>query len=65
MTKLGAMLYNDGINDGIERGIERGERQKLQELAKTVYQKGVPIDKIAELFDESIELISDLIKNLN
>lgn len=65
MTRLGAMLYNDGINDGIERGIERGERQKLQELVKTVYQKGFSVDKIAELFNESVELISELIKDFN
>ena len=65
MTRLGAMLYNDGIKDGIECGIECGERQKLQELVETVYQKGLSVDKIAELFNESVEHISELIKDFN
>lgn len=61
MTKLGAMLYNDGVNDGIKDG----ERQKLQELVESVYQKGFSVEKIAELFNESVELISELIKDFN
>ena len=61
MTRLGAMLYNDGIEDGIECG----ERQKLQELVETVYQKGLSVDKIAELFNESVEHISELIKDFD
>lgn len=37
MTKLGAMLYNDGVKDGIKDG----ERLKLQELVESVYQKRI------------------------
>lgn len=56
MTRLGAMLYNDGIGTG--------ERQKLKELVKTVYQKGMSMEKISELFNESIECIAELIKEI-
>ena len=56
MTRLGAMLYNGGIGTG--------ERQKLKELVKTVYQKGMSMEKISELFNESIECIAELIKEI-
>lgn len=64
LTTLGAILYNDGIKDGFEQGIEQGAKNKLQKLAANALHKGMSVEQIAELFGESVELISELTKDL-
>ena len=68
MTRLGAMLYEDGIEVGIERGIERGieqgERQKLKTLIGKKIKRGYTVDEIADVLEEDVDEIRQLIAEL-
>ena len=58
MTRLGQMLYNDGIAEGIEKGIEQGTMREMlrgiQVLVKTCKEFGaakeVAVDKVMANF---------------
>lgn len=60
MTRLGAMLYEDGI----EVGIERGERQKLKTQIEKKIRKGYTAGEIAEMLEEDAEEIRQVIAEL-
>ena len=64
MTRLGAMLYEDGIEVGIERGIERGEKQKLKMLIEKKMKKGYTVSEIADILEEDVEVIRQVIEEL-
>lgn len=53
MTRLGQMIYDDGM----ERGIERGSIEKLTELIIRRMQKGDTPEQIAELLEEDVTMI--------
>ena len=52
MCKALEDLYNDGV--------ELGERQKLKELVGKKLEKGFSVDEIAEMLEESVEIIREL-----
>ena len=56
MTRLGAMLYEDGI--------ERGEKQKLKALIGKKLKKGFTVDEIADMLEEDIEEVRQLTMEL-
>ena len=60
MTRLGAMLYEDGI--GV--GIERGERQKLKTQIEKKMKKGYTVAEIADLLEEDVEVVRQISKEL-
>ena len=41
--------YERGVSQGIEQGIERGIEQNQRSVILKVYQKGYPIEEIADL----------------
>lgn len=53
MTRLGQMIYDDGM----ERGMERGSIEKLTELVIRRMQKGDTPEQIAEFLGEDVTLI--------
>lgn len=57
MTRLGQMIYDDGMERGIERGIERGSIEKLTELVIRRMQKGDTPEQIAEFLEEDVTMI--------
>ena len=54
----------DLFNDGVEQGIEQGKRQNLRMLVDKKLKKGYSVDEIADLFEENIEVIQELVKEL-
>ena len=72
MTRLGTMLYEDGIEvgmeremeRGMERGIERGEKQKLKSLIDKKLKRGYAVDEIADMLEEDVEEVRQLITEL-
>lgn len=60
MTRLGAMLYRDGIEDGIERG----ERQKLETLVVKKVRKGCSVEVIADMLEEDVEVIRQMVQEI-
>jgi len=54
----------DLYNDGVEQGIELGERQKLKELVGKKLTKGYSVDEIAEMLEESVEIIREFVNEL-
>lgn len=56
MTRLGQMIFDDGM----ECGIERGAIEKLAELVIKRMQKGDTPEQIAELLDEDITRIREI-----
>ena len=50
----------DLYNDGVEQGIERGERKKLKTQVMKKMQKGCSVEMIADMLEESVEIIREL-----
>ena len=64
MTRLGQMIYDDGlakgIEQGIEKGTERGAAEKLAELVVRKIKKGYQPEETAEMLEEDLELIKKI-----
>ena len=56
MTRLGQMIFDDGV----EQGIERGSLEKLTELVVKRMQKGDTAEQIAELLEEDLSCIQKI-----
>ena len=56
--------FEDGRKEGREEGIGLGENKKLRELVEKKVKKGLSISEIADMFEESLDKIEDIIKNL-
>lgn len=50
--------------EGREEGIAEGERKKLKELIRKKLAKGKTVDEIADMLEESVETIEELMKDL-
>lgn len=61
MTKLGQML----VNDGREEGRIEGEKSKLSNMIQKKLAKGNSISEIADILEETEEVIESLIKEYN
>lgn len=61
-------LYNDGVNEGISQGISQGimlgEENHLLKQMKAKISKGMKLEEIAEVLEESIETITELMKKI-
>lgn len=55
----------EGVALGRKQGVALGERKKLKELVKKQTLKGASPEQIAALFDEDIQLVEELIKELS
>ena len=55
----------DLYNDGVERGREQGERQKLKSMVKKKVQKGYSVEAIADMLEEDVETIQELVDELS
>lgn len=55
----------DLFNDGVEQGIEQGIRQNLKMLVDKKLKKGYSVDEIADILEESVGLIQELVNELN
>ena len=53
-------LYNDGVNEGILLG----EENHLLKLIRAKLEKGMKIEEIAEVLEESVETITELMKKI-
>ena len=60
MTRLGQMIWEDGIAEGELRGIEKTLIQKV----KIKLEKGKTVEEIADDLEESTEKIVELINTL-
>ena len=56
--------FEDGRKEGREEGIGLGENKKLRELVEKKVKKGLSISEIADMLEESLDKIEDIIKNL-
>ena len=56
--------YDDGRKLGREEGIELGEYKKLREQVEKKMKKGLSVSEIAEIFEESIDKIEEIVKGL-
>lgn len=54
-------LYNEGIAIGEERGVEIGEQKKAKEMAISLAQEGMSIEKIAEIAKVNVQLVQQWI----
>ena len=68
MCKALEELYKDGVNEGISQGISQGilvgEEKQLLKLIHAKVSKGMPVEEIADLLEESVEKITELMKKL-
>lgn len=60
-----ALGRKEGIALGRKEGVTLGERKKLKELVKKQTLRGTSPEQIAALFDEDIQLVEELIKELS
>jgi len=56
---------DDLYHDGFEQGIEQGEDRKLMEQVQKKLQKGCTIPEIAEMLEESEEVIEKVVNRLS
>lgn len=54
-----------GLAEGKAEGMELGSRAKLRELTQKKLEKGLLPEEIAELFEEDVEIIRSLAKEIN
>ena len=54
----------EGIEQGIEQGLALGANQKLRSLVQKKRAKGHSVDEIADMLEESIETIEEVIGEL-
>ena len=52
--------HDAGIKQGIEQGFEKGIEQRNLEIAKKMFEKGMPKEEIAEFTNLSIDQIDNL-----
>lgn len=64
MTRLGQMLVNDGIAQGITQGITQGIIQNRMELVKKKLVKGLTVEEIADVLEETVESVKELIAKI-
>lgn len=60
MCKALEDLYNDGVNEGMLAG----EENHLLKLIRSKLSKGMKVEEIAEILEESVEKITELMKKL-
>ena len=49
---------------GIEYGVSKGAKMKLVELVKKKLAKGYNVEEIAEMLEETVEAIEEIVKEL-
>lgn len=53
-----------GMEKGVEKGIEKGMRSKLIEIVKKKLAKNLSVEEIAEILEEPIEFIQEIVEEL-
>ena len=48
-----------GIERGMKRGIEKGELKKAREVAISLAETGMPVEKISELVKVSVKIVCE------
>lgn len=56
--------FEDGRKEGREEGISLGEDKKLKELVEKKVKKGHTISEIADMLEEELEIIKEIVKSL-
>lgn len=54
----------DAFEDGRKEGISLGEDKKLKELVEKKVKKGHTISEIADMLEEELEIIKEIVKSL-
>ena len=54
----------EGIEEGRKEGIELGEYKKLREQVEKKLKKGLSASEIAEMLEENIDKVEELMKSL-
>ena len=57
-------LYQEGIDKGYERGHSEGRMEQLMLQVKKKLEKNLPVDEIAEVLEEDVDTIKELIEKL-
>lgn len=58
------ILMEKGMKAGMEKGMKKGIHQKLSELVRKKLAKGLSAEEIAELLEEPLELIQNIVEEL-
>lgn len=53
-----------GIEHGKKQGLEEGARQKLEELVKKKLEKGLGVEAIADMLEEEVDTIREIVTKL-
>ena len=64
MCKALEDLYQEGIDKGYERGHSEGRMEQLMLQVKKKLEKNLPVDEIAEVLEEDVDTIKELIEKL-
>ena len=59
MCNLSQGLVEYGIERGMKRGIEKGELKKAREVAISLAETGMPVEKISELVKVSVKIVCE------
>lgn len=54
-----------GMEQGLQQGLQQGAERKLRELVKKKLDKGYTAEQIADVLEESVDIIRGLIKELD
>ena len=53
--------WREAVQQGLQQGLQQGQLDKLTEIVQKKLQKGYSVEQIADILEESIETIEEIV----